>query len=452
MRYLIIILLFTKLLPNSNGVRFSPYLINHYYSNGSILNAKTSTYCLINQIGIKASKETDKLSLSGDFSFFSTKNLDPKLLEMNPDLSLINSREYKNNSDKWFLNSDFKIDYKFKNSVVYAGKTTQQWGNGNSSLMISDNVPSFPKFGFSWGISQQLNLEYFYGNLASLIPDSSYQKLYRNNIGEREKFINRSIAAHKLTWKPNKYIEINASESVIFSRQAFELNYLIPFLPFWSLQNYNGDIDNVQMQGEVIFFVKDNYNLFGSLFIDEWTPEWTFKDKNRNWAGYQIGFKAKEIANSSDEFVIEYSWIDHRVYRHLFPVNASYSHNYTLGFWAGPHSQELYLRYKINLSSFKIETNASFVKRGELTNQMLNDQYNNVMYKRFSGSQERRTYISLKINKNIHKNFADFSIGADYIDWENPGFDPYNPKEQGKNISKFSINASLQLALTFISH
>ena len=112
MRYLTIIILFAKLLPNSNSVRFTPYLSSRYSSNGSILNSKTSTYSLINQIGMKASRETYKLSLQGDFSFFSTKNLDPKLLEMNPDISLINSREYKNNNDKWFLNSDFKTIYR----------------------------------------------------------------------------------------------------------------------------------------------------------------------------------------------------------------------------------------------------------------------------------------------------------------------------------------------------
>ena len=452
MRYLTIIILFAKLLPNSNSVRFTPYLSSRYSSNGSILNSKTSTYSLINQIGMKASRETYKLSLQGDFSFFSTKNLDPKLLEMNPDISLINSREYKNNNDKWFLNSDFKIDYKLKNSSIYAGKTTEQWGYGNSSLMISDNVPSFPKFGFSWKISQQLELDYFYGNLTSLIPDSSYQKLYSNNIGERKKFFNRSIAAHKLTFKPNKYIEFNASESVIFSRPAFELNYLIPFLPFWSLQSYIGDIDNIQMLAEVILKINDKYNFFGSLFLDEWTPEWTFKDKNRNWAGYQIGFKAKEIANFSNKFIIEYNWIDHRVYRHLFPINTSYSYDYPLGFWAGPHSQELYLQYNMTVLSLKLETKASFVKRGQLTNKMLNDQYNNIMNDRFSGANEKRKHISLKLNKNIYKDIADFSIGVDYVDWKNPGFDPFNPEDQGKIISKISVNVSLDLALNLASY
>ena len=103
------------------------------------------------------------------------------------------------------------------------------------------------------------------------------------------------------------------------------------------------------MLAEVILKINDKYNFFGSLFLDEWTPEWTFKDKNRNWAGYQIGFKAKEIANFSNKFIIEYNWIDHRGYRHLFPINTSYSYDYPLGFWAGPHSQELYLQYNMTV-------------------------------------------------------------------------------------------------------
>ena len=442
--------LLNAILANSNGITFSPYLYNYFSSNGSIYNSTLSTFSLLNKFGLKASKNVGRIDIIGDFSFYSTKNIDDNLLSMNPNLSLVNSRGYNNSKDLWFLNSDFKINYATKDFTLYFGKMSESWGHGNSSLLISDNTPSFPKFGFSWILNQKLSLNYFYGTLVSLLPDSTFQNLYSNNIGERITYTNRSIAAHQLTFKLNKNIHFKASESVIFSRNTYDINYLIPFLPFWALQSYNGDIDNIQMQGELIFIINENFNLYNSLYIDEWRPEWTFKKKNRNWFGYQIGLNAQNIFNFQDQLIIEYNWTDHRVYRHIFPVNNSYSYDYPVGFWAGPHAEELYLKYKISIFSFDLESYLSIVKRGELNQEMLKNQYNNIFYNRYSGKKENRTHIALNINKNILNEFVNFSFGVDYVDWINPGFDPAASEWTGTDISKFSFNLGLHFITDII--
>ena len=447
-----ILLLLSTILANSNEVKFTPYLSTYFSSNGSIYNSTLSTFSLLNKLGLKASKNVGNIDITGDFSFYSTKNVDNNLLSMNPNLSLINSRGYKNSNDLWFINSDFKISYTTNNFTLYFGKISDSWGYGNSSLLISNNTPSFPKFGFTWFLNQKISLEYFYGSLVSLLPDSSFQNLYSNNIGERIAYVNRSIAAHRLTFKLHNNVHFKASESVIFSRKTLDINYLIPFLPYWALQSYNGDIDNIQMQGELIFIINKYLNLYSSIYIDEWTPEWTFKKKNRNWFGYQVGLRIKNIFNIQDQLLMEYNWTDHRVYRHLFPINNSYSYDYPLGFWAGPHAEELYFKYNFSIFSFRLDSYLSLVKRGELTEEMLENQYNNISQKRFSGKKESRTHLAININKNILNEFVIFSFGVDYVDWINPGFNPAAQESIEKNISKFSFNLNLHFITDIIFH
>ena len=68
--------------------------------------------------------------------------------------------------------------------------------------------------------------------------------------------------------------------------------------------------------------------------------------------GLQLWFNEDEVElNKSNVFVLgddiklEYNWTDHRIYRHRFPINDSYSNGYSLGFWAGPHAQEFLVNY-----------------------------------------------------------------------------------------------------------
>ena len=70
---------------------------------------------------------------------------------------------------------------------------------------------------------------------------------------------------------------------------------MLPFAPFLSLQQYKGDLDNIQWELDIEWIINENQNLYGSFLMDEWDPSMTFDKPNRNWFGYQIG---TEITNS----------------------------------------------------------------------------------------------------------------------------------------------------------
>ena len=78
-----------------------------------------------------------------------------------------------------------------------------------------------------------------------------------------------------------------------------------------------------QMHDFIIWKMKDNWDIYGSLFVDEWRPEWTFDEKNRNWFGFQFGMVGNSVLKENDELRTEYTWTDHRVYRHQLDVHKS---------------------------------------------------------------------------------------------------------------------------------
>ena len=82
---------------------------------------------------------------------------------------------------------------------MYFGKLKRFYGEGNSSLILSRNAPSFPQAGFIWDITNNLSFEYFNGSLLSQIKDTTSLNLY-SNIGKRNTYYSRSVAAHKIEW------------------------------------------------------------------------------------------------------------------------------------------------------------------------------------------------------------------------------------------------------------
>ena len=70
---------------------------------------------------------------------------------------------------------------------------------------------------------------------------------------------------------------------------------------------------------------------------------------------------------------------------------------------------------------------------------MLEDQYNDIVNERASGETEERTVASLICNKGFVDNKVFLRVGCEWIDWQNPGFDPRSPENHIPDISKFSV-------------
>ena len=324
--------------------------------------------------------------------------------------------------------SDMKVNFGDSVLVFYLNKWEKQWGPGNSSLLLSDNIPSFFHFGFKWTIDPSLKFEYFHGSFRSKIRNESLVGYYDES--ENFKFdINRNIVGHRLDWMVNDKLILSGSELVVYANRMLEMTYLLPFVPFFPLQGYVGEIDNVLLAGEFQYLISKDFKLYGTLLIDEWTPPNTFNDDNHNWFGWQLGGRKGDLLLSNDIFNIEFNWTDHRIYRHKFNINDYYSYGHSAGFWAGSHAQEIYIEYVFDIANSKLALMYSNAKRGELTDVMLEEQYcwpndcsSDIIstYKRFDGPVESKKIIKLSLHKKITAN-ASVSISFSHVDWDNAG-------------------------------
>ena len=422
MKKSIIILTFLSLLI-SNTITVAPIIYLNQESSGGTWNPEDKSISL-GGWGLTAIGEFGKFNLELDAynnRFFGIKGK-PNYFSSEQGLAWFSNDAGGEQYD--FDVSNMKLSYNYNSLVLEFGKFARHWGPGNSSLIISNKIPSFMQFGFTWNVNDNIYFEYFHGSLRSLEDDISNVEYY-NQVGQNVPELNRYIAAHRLNWKLTDRLTIGASEAVVYGVRSIDLMYLLPFAPFLSLQQYLGDYDNVQWEIDLEWTLNSKINLYGSFLMDEWKPSWTFEKENNNWFAYQFGLNAKKLLLNDDNFIFEYNWIDHRVYRHRFSINDFYSHGYPLGFWGGPHSQELFLNYTFNKYGFNFSITYSDSERGELTEQMLQDQYSNPNdYDRFSNISESISLFKLLVSKEILKGF-NIHFGVSTIDWNNGNFDPF---------------------------
>ena len=105
-------------------------------------------------------------------------------------------------------------------------------------------------------------MEYFHGQLMSGVEDENIMYYQNPDYAYDKKiFKSRNIAAHRIIWDVSDKLTINAMESVIYAIRGLDLHYMVPFIPFWSMQHYLGDT------GNNIFSHKKNktlcYNFYG---------------------------------------------------------------------------------------------------------------------------------------------------------------------------------------------
>ena len=350
------------------------------------------------------------------------------------------------NKQRNYYVSDLQVEYGDSNSYVYLNKWHKHWGPGVSSLTASHKIPTFPHLGFRWQVTDQIQLEYFHGQLRSGIVDSSYLNYFASGKSPQ---IMRNIAGHRLDWQPNEKWNLSVSELVIYANRSLEMAYLLPFIPFFPLQNYLNDTDDILMSADVQYFHQNNIRIYGVFLMDEWSPPYTFEKDNHNWFGWQTGFEWEDVFISASRLRMEYTWTDHRIYRHRFPVNDFYSWEYPVGFWAGPHAQELYADYSFSLGDNHFEIMFSDAKRGVLTDSLLTDQYNrpndNPIYERFSEGTEEKQVILLSLNRDLTENL-NVNLSYTYVDWKNASFNPEVPlfEEDLPDITKHSMGIAIQ--------
>ena len=324
------------------------------------------------------------------------------------------------------LSNNFKVVFgKFKTNLG-------PFSRGN--LSISNHAPSFNQLFLEYSL-EKFKFIYIIGKLNSNIPkysnycinDSNENIVFNDNnlyenawsfeledcspsslptnelLSDISLNFNRFIAHHRIDIFPIKNLRIGLYEQVIFGGRDLSFDYLVPIVPFWSIQHELGDTDNIMMGFDLDYIfgnkIKESNRIYASFLIDEWAPYDTFNDNNRNWFAYQIGFSRNSKVLSKDFlFKIEYTKIDPEVYNHRFIINEPKHYGYNIGFWSGRNSDDLMAKFIFILNSNR------FIEFGyEHTRffnddywESLEDQYNNNNVGFLSGEQSyyrKKTYF-----------------------------------------------------------
>ena len=339
-------------------------------------------------------------------------NLDNGLFNFSPSQSFSYIDGSKDADGYWTEYLDTKITYSKNSLTLEFGKFDRHWGFGKRGLHISNKAPSYPQIGINWKINDKLKLIYFHGFLNSGITDSTRSNLYNNNFSKRSMTIPRNIASHRIEWSINDKLKIGANESVIYAIRNIDIHYLIPIAPFYPIENYLGDIDNIQMGLDALYFLNNNSKIHFGFFMDELTPEWIFKKKNHNWFAWQIGFEKKNFIIDNADLFLEYNWTDQRIYKHKYDINDYYSHNIPLGFWAGPHAEEMLIQYNFSFKKNIIQVGTSIVKRGAVGDNLIQGNYQDTYNPRFYEGFEHKIirYLTFKRKSKLEGLYYTFGI------------------------------------------
>ena len=440
--YIFLILAINKLFANNVIIKPSVFTIHSSSGKDWMYQEKA-----INIFGFGISSYANSTNWKLTFDYLQIGllgNVNQNLFNFSPEQSFAYLDQSKDADGFWTEHIDTKFSYDYNNFIIELGKFNRHWGNGNRSLYISDKAPSYPQIGFKYKLNQKLSYFYFHGFLNSNIPDSSRSSYYKNNFSQRSISIPRNIAAHRIKWKPNDKFIFSFNESVIYATRSIDIYYLIPILPFYPIENYIGDTDNIQMGVDILFKIAELQKIYASFFMDEFTPEWVFKSKNHNWFGWQYGYIAKDLIFKNSELQIEYNWTDQRIYMHKYDINDFYNHSHPLGFWAGPHAQEILFNYSTNFGDRVLKFHFSKTQRGLNTREMVEDNYKDMQLKRYEEGYEERTLVSIGFKTPSIIKVLKCSIDLNYVNFKNAGFSiSNNHLFNGIDIEKMSIDVGL---------
>lgn len=214
-----------------------------------------------------------------------------------------------------------------KNIHAELGHGNHFIGHGHRSLLLSDDHHNY------FYLSLNTNIwKFHYTNVfAELASISS-----RLNTGSLQ-LPKKYFAAHYLSFKPTKSIEVGVFETVVFSREDhFEFQYLNPIILYRTVEQFLDSPDNVLigLNGRALLF--SSLSLYGQFVIDEFKIS-EFVDNVGWWGnkyGIQLGIQYLNVASIENlDLRFEYNRVRPFTYSHFIPLEdfealstASYTH------------------------------------------------------------------------------------------------------------------------------
>lgn len=256
---------------------------------------------------------------------------------------------YKNYNSSVF---DITNGYDFLNAQGYIGFNVTKHiglqfghgrnfiGNGYRSMILSDYANNY--------LYLKLNTKFWklhYQNIfAELSPLSAIENSGNNILPKK------FIAAHHLSIDILPTLNIGIFESVVFSRNQFEFQYLNPIILYRTVEHLLDSPDNVLIGIDGKWNLFKRFQLYGQLMLDEFKLNELLVERNGWWAnkyGLQVGLKYIDVLGIDHlDAQVEYNSVRPFTYTHR-DSSASYSHfNQPLAHPLGANFKETIFRLR----------------------------------------------------------------------------------------------------------
>lgn len=224
-----------------------------------------------------------------------------------------------------------------KHFQLQLGHGRQFIGHGLRSLLLSDFSNNYLYLRFNTKV-----WKFHYQNLWAELTPSSPNSTPGDHILPKKYF-----AAHYLSFKPVKALEIGLFETVVFARdKQFELNYLNPLILYRSVEHALGSPDNVLIGLDIAWIPLRKTTIYSQLILDEFKLN-ELLDQTGWWAnkyGIQAGIKFYDLPIPHLDIQLEANVVRPFTYSHTDSIS-NYSHYlYPLAHPLGANFKEIITR------------------------------------------------------------------------------------------------------------
>ena len=267
--------------------------------------------------------------------------------DMTPDQGQITSASKGKTIQYDLADAQFNVDFSFLTLSIE--KMPNVWGAGyQGNLILSDKPPSYPQLKLRAKLGKDVDFTFVHSWLSSDVIDSvdSYQVpgFVPTRTGYRTIYAQKYMAAQMLEASVANGVNISVGESEIYGGRNPELIYLLPVMFYFAAEHYNNDEDNKQVFGSVDVNALKNYDLYMTLFIDEFSPtQFYLTQSQRNQLGFTVGARRYDLLLPNSDFLIEYTRTNPWVYNHKYPDDTYQSSQFDLGDWIGQNADDLFL-------------------------------------------------------------------------------------------------------------
>ena len=272
------------------------------------------------------------------------------------------------------------------------------WGNGKYPIILSDNVPPFPMLSWDKNLGKS-KFSFFHGSIMPFFSDTLANGLIISD--------DKYLVGHRWEINFSKRFRAAFTEMLVYGGRDPELVYFLPTIFLWPIQHNmtSQSGDNILWFFETEYLLKDGYNIYSTIMIDELNTKQIFNNYYGNRWVIQMGFQFATLLSSlPTDFRLEFTAARPWAYTHRVPAYGTYTHNQrSLGFKYGPNSQ-LFLLESIFWLNSRNTFNISYkkLKKGQ---EPLLDQHPSYDF----GDDVNQDYS--KINLNKYGNDTKWLIG-----------------------------------------